>query len=275
MIGRALVIAAAVLMLSAAPAEAQYVQVTITVTSSVIPGGSVTVNITSFAPGSVIVIRILPSGEVDIGIINGSEPTTVPPTTPTTMMPVTIVPTTDSTMEPTTTTHHRKGHGRRGRWGHWGKSGKAVTHHEGDRNRGRHSDKDGRKSGIDRDRKGRDRHGDSAARSKVLGTVVADAQGNATGTFPVPDDVEQGTAIVAASGASADGSEQTVASETAVKATGSDADGPVRPTKASRGEARHEGGGASGAPLGIICSGLVVGRGLVITKRRRRARMNR
>jgi hypothetical protein len=114
MIRRILLAAVALVLLSAAPARAQYMPVTITIENEAIPGGIMTVTIDNFAPGMEVNIQILPTGEVNVSLQNNGPPapgvttTTVPSTatTTTTTEPTTTTtePTTTTTTEPTTTT---------------------------------------------------------------------------------------------------------------------------------------------------------------------------
>jgi hypothetical protein len=287
-IKRLLILAAALVLVSASPAEAQYAPVTITVTNSAIPGGSITVTISSFAPGTNITIRVLPSGETVINISNdGSSPTTAPTTTTatTTTVPTTTTtepttttteptttttepttttteptttttepttttteptttttePTTTTTWPTTTTTRPRPPWGPPNWWGWWAGWG----------NPGGPSD-----------------DGGPDVQSAVLGTVLTDANGNGTATFPVPANVEPGTALIAASGEVTDGTTQTVQTETEVRtlagpgesAAGAPSVGQLQPIGTSR----------SALPLGAGGAVLVVTGALAVIGTRRR-----
>jgi LPXTG-motif cell wall-anchored protein len=84
-IRRLLVLAAAIVLATAAPAHAQYgTSQTVTVSSSAIAGGTIKISLGNFPPGTPVTIRVLPSGTVEIQTWAGGAPTTTPTTTPTT-----------------------------------------------------------------------------------------------------------------------------------------------------------------------------------------------
>jgi len=260
MIRRILLVAAAFVLLSASPAHAQYFQVTMTIDSAIVPGQTVTVTVTSFAPGTTVNVQILP-GEVNIGVTNpgsgsGATTTTAGPATTTTMAPSTtstMAPSTTTTMAPmttttmastttteattttseatttttepsTTTTSWSPGSGRppwAGGGGGWWSAG-GWWPPSGDSGNLQGASWNNRSAPAAAD--------ESKARS--LGAVTTDASGKATAKLLVPANMEKGKALVAAHGLVADGSEQVVKSETLVTdqastGTGESASGAV------------------------------------------------
>jgi LPXTG-motif cell wall-anchored protein len=84
-IRRLLVLAAAIVLATAAPAHAQYgTSQTVTVSSSAIAGGTIKITLGNFPPGTPVTIRVLPSGTVEIQTWAGGAPTTATTTKKTT-----------------------------------------------------------------------------------------------------------------------------------------------------------------------------------------------
>jgi LPXTG-motif cell wall-anchored protein len=160
-IKRLLVLATAIVLATAAPAQAQYAPLTITVSSSAIAGGTIKITVGSFAPGTNVTVRVLPSGIVEF---SATAPENQPLATTTT--------------NGTTTTTKKP--------------------------------KPPKKSDED------DLSTMAAGNAKVLGKVLTDANGNGTAELPLPADVNPGDVVVAAEGASSDGSIRAVSSETKV-----------------------------------------------------------
>jgi hypothetical protein len=292
MIRRILLVAAAYVLLSASPAHAQYFQVSIVVDSEIVPGQTVTVTVTSFAPGTEVDVQILP-GEVNIGVTTGSEPggttttagpTTTEPATTTTEAPTTTTtttePTTTTTTEPsttttamepstTTTTMHRPpwwpGDGRPpwanpgGGWisgGAWWNGGPGGPDHASWNDRSAPPSAD-------------------ASQAESLGTVTTDASGKGTAKLHVPAGMAKGKALVAAQGTVADGTEQVVKSETLVTdepteaAAGGVSQGVTYVPAASEQPAERD---LLANPLAMVASvGILVAGSLFLLSRRNRS----